>query len=145
VIFLMVVHQRARVALAVARTAADGGVFRLRARLLRSAGRDARRIERRGMAWASPLARLIRAGMASLGGEKAEALALLAAAEDGFIAADMAGHAAAARRRRGELLGGDSGRELVEAADGWMREQGVKNPARFAIMAAPGFPEPQTP
>jgi hypothetical protein len=31
-------------------------------------------------------------------------------------------------------------RELVEAADAWMREQGVKNPARFAALYTPGFP-----
>jgi serine/threonine protein kinase len=140
-IFLHVVHLRARVALAAARTAAGGGFFSPRSRLLRSAARDARRIEPRRAGWALPLARLIRAGIASLGGKKAEALALLSAAEDGFGAAEMEAFREVARRRRGELLGGEQGRELVEAADAWMREQGVKNPARFAALWAPGFPE----
>jgi hypothetical protein len=67
---------------------------------------------------------------------------LLCAAEDGFTAAEMDGLAAAARRRRGELLGGDKGCELVEAADEWMRGQGVRNPARFAALYAPGIPGP---
>jgi tRNA A-37 threonylcarbamoyl transferase component Bud32 len=141
IIFLLVMYLRARVALALAGTTDGGGFFSPRSRLLRSAARDARRIERRRAGWALSLARLIRAGIASLGGKKAEALALLSAAEDGFTAAEMAGHAAAARRRRGELLGGDSGRALVEAADAWMQGQGVKDPARFAALLAPGFPQ----
>jgi hypothetical protein len=47
--------------------------------------------------------------------------------------------AAAARRRKGELLAGDEGDELVAAADRWLAGQGVKNPARFASLLAPGF------
>jgi hypothetical protein len=139
-IFLLVIFARARVALAQAGATAGGGVFGPRSRHLRSAARDARRIERRRAVFAAPLALLIRAGIACLGGKKTEALALLSAAEDGFTAAEMKGCAAAARRRRGELLGGEKGRELVEAADAWMRGQGVKNPARFAALLAPGSP-----
>ena len=35
-----------------------------------------------------------------------------------------------ARRRRGELLGGASGAELIAAADGFMRAQGIASPER---------------
>jgi hypothetical protein len=48
-------------------------------------------------------------------------------------------HEVVARRARGLVVGGGEGRALVEAADGWLAEQGVKVPARFAAMIAPGF------
>jgi hypothetical protein len=52
--------------------------------------------------------------------------------------------AAVARRRLGELLGGDQGRELVRDADDWLAEQGVRDPVRTAAMHAPGpRPEPK--
>ncbi len=48
-------------------------------------------------------------------------------------------HAAAAQRRRGQLLDGEEGRRLVEAADSWMAGQLVRNPARMTAMLAPGY------
>jgi hypothetical protein len=50
----------------------------------------------------------------------------------------MALHAATARRRRGELVGGDAGRDLVGAADAWMAGQSIKAPQRMAAVLAPG-------
>src|SRR5581483_8716729 len=114
-----------------------------RASLLRSAAQDARRIERRRMPWADPLALLIRAGVASVRGRREEALALLAAAEEGFTTAGMDLYAAAARRRRGGLLGGEEGRSLVGSADGWIAGQDIRNPARITAMLAPGFETPE--
>src|SRR5262249_1832631 len=49
----------------------------------------------------------------------------------------MALHAAVARRRRGQLLGGSDGRALVESADAWMQTKGIRNPARTAALLAP--------
>jgi hypothetical protein len=51
----------------------------------------------------------------------------------------MALYAAAARYRRGKLLGGDAGRALEDAARSWMAGQGVVNPARMVALHAPGF------
>ena len=51
---------------------------------------------------------------------------------------DMALHAACARRRLGELTGGDEGRTLIAAANEWMRGQEIKNPERMAAVIAPG-------
>jgi len=50
-------------------------------------------------------------------------------------------YAAVAGRRRGQLLGGDAGRELVQNAETWMIGQGIRNPARWSAMYAPGFPD----
>jgi hypothetical protein len=49
-------------------------------------------------------------------------------------------YAACARRRRGQLLGGDAGRRLVEEADAWMSGQAIRRPDRMADLLAPGFP-----
>jgi hypothetical protein len=50
----------------------------------------------------------------------------------------MALHAAAARRTHGQLLKGVAGSALVAEADAWMIGQGIRAPARFAAMLAPG-------
>ncbi|HJZ88292.1 MAG TPA: AAA family ATPase [Polyangia bacterium] len=122
--------------------AAGGGGAADKKRLLGAALRDAHALERERMPWADPLALLLRAGAAALD-EKAEAAsALLVRAAAGFDAADMALHAAVARRRLGELSEGTSGAELVAAADAWMSTQKVRNPARMAALIAPGLGAP---
>ena len=60
-------------------------------------------------------------------------------AVDGFEAADMALYAAAARRRLGELRGGDEGRELIRQSEEWMSKQQIKNPVAVTNLMAPGF------
>jgi hypothetical protein len=136
----LMVQLHARVALATAASEPTGGwFFSQRARMLRSARRDIRRIERRRLPWSDPLARLLRAGIASLAGQTEEALRLLADAEAGLTSADMLLYSAAARRRRGQLLGGEQGKALVQAADEWMAAQDIRNPARLAAMLVPGF------
>ena len=106
--------------------------------LLRGAEAHARAILREKTHWGDPLAHLVRAGAASTRGETERALGLLESAETGFATADMALHLAATRRRRGELLGGDTGRGLVAAADAWMSGQAIKSPERMTAMLAPG-------
>ena len=51
----------------------------------------------------------------------------------------MAMHLAVARRRRGELTGGEEGADLVERADDWLRGQGVARPDLLAEVLAPGL------
>jgi hypothetical protein len=46
-------------------------------------------------------------------------------------------HLAVARRRRGEHIDGAAGRDLIAEADAWMRQQGIRDCARFATMLAP--------
>src|SRR4029453_15754644 len=100
---------RARLALASA-VRSSGGPNQDR---LRDAARDARLIERERTPWGLALARLVRAGIAATGSEPEEAERLLKQTEEELEGLDMALYAAAARRRRGELLGGEEGRSLV--------------------------------
>ncbi|MFO0877444.1 MAG: protein kinase [Gemmataceae bacterium] len=140
ILYLFMMHLQARTTLATASAEpAGGGYFSRRARLLRSAGREARRIERKNMPWSNPLAKLIRAGIANLKGHQANAVLLLNTAEEDLLGSDMHLYAAAARRQRGSLLGGDQGADLVSSADAFMHEQGILRPDRIAAMLIPGF------
>jgi serine/threonine protein kinase len=127
---------RARAALSLARASRATGSRDL-APLLRQAGRAARALERERSPWGQPCAVLVRAGLASLASRRQDAVSLLIEAENGFDDAHMGLHASAARRRRGELLGGHAGRELIEAADAWMLERQIRNPVRMADLLAP--------
>jgi hypothetical protein len=126
-----VLSLHARCALALA-SGPEGEMF------LGHAARDAGRIRREATGWGDPLAALVEAGLSATRGDRARALVLLEEAEAGCESAEMGLCAAAARRRRGELLGGEAGRALIAAADAWMREHGVRNPARMTALYAPG-------
>lgn len=130
-------HLYARAALAAALDGAAGGHGRRSREMLRLAEKRARKLAREEMPWALPLAQSIQAGVAAAQGRVEEAAGLAKEAEDGFGAADSFLYAAAARRHRGRLVGGDEGRNLMEAADGVMVNQGVKNPERMSDMLVP--------
>jgi hypothetical protein len=125
-IFLL--HLRARAALAAES-----------ASLLHAAERDARRLRRERIAWAEALAQLVRAGVAMRRRDAGGARQLLADAAGRLEAAGLCLHAAAARRRLGELVSGSEGRRLVEQADAWMKGQNIRRPDRMAALLAPGF------
>jgi len=124
-------ERRARCALAAAVGAREPGP------LLKSAGRDAGRLRREGMAWSRALAGPILAGVAAARGDRSRAATLFAEAVTQLEDVDMNLYADASRRRLGEILGGDEGRAQVERADSWMRQQGIQNPARMADVFAP--------
>ncbi len=109
--------------------------------LLKAAAEAAQRLDRERADWGLAMARLIRAGAASVIGDQAATLGHLRAAVDGFAAVPMDHFLAASRRQLGHLLGGDTGRDLVAQADTWMQSQGVRDPGRLAACLAPGFPE----
>jgi serine/threonine protein kinase len=125
---------RARAAIQQA-ARADGSARRT---WLQSARRDARSIEREGVHWGDPLANLVRAGIASVWGDAEDALDQVQRAEAGLESADMSLYAAAAQRRRGELIGGEEGGALVASSETAMRNQKIREPGRFAAMMAPG-------
>jgi eukaryotic-like serine/threonine-protein kinase len=125
-------HLRARLALASA-------FGRDRNERLRIAGNCADRIAREDMAWSNPLAHFTYAALAKQRGDTSRAEALTMKAVEGFEAADMALYAAAARRRLGELRGGDEGRNLIAQSEEWMSKQQIKNPVAVTNLMAPGF------
>jgi hypothetical protein len=125
-------HLRARLALASA-------VGSDRATRLKIAAAGANAISKENMAWSNPLADLIRAALAYQHGDPVKSIALTRDAIAGLEQADMALYAAAARRRLGQLIGGDEGRELIAQADEWLGRQQVRNPAAITRVMAPGF------
>jgi hypothetical protein len=104
--------------------------------LVRSARRDARALWHERAPWAQALARLLEAGVAARRGD-GQAAGLLRDAAERCDAAKMRLYAAAARRRLGELTGGEEGRALVAEADKWMAGQGVANPVRMTALLVP--------
>jgi energy-coupling factor transporter ATP-binding protein EcfA2 len=129
---VILVEQRALAALAAAVVAAPSE----RKHLLARVARDARRIGREGLPHSLAFKQLLGASVALLDGDEETAVAGFEAAEAGFEAADMGLLAAAARRRRGELLG-SAGRMLTMDADRRMVERGVVCPERMAAALAP--------
>jgi eukaryotic-like serine/threonine-protein kinase len=127
-------HHRAVCALAAAGSAQRAAE---REKFLRLADSDARRLEREKMVWGDALAALIHAGVAAARGRRDAAASLFELAEIRFRSADMSLFAAAARRRRGELLGGPAGESLVESADAWMRTQNILQPEAMTGVLAP--------
>ncbi len=130
-------HLRARLALASA-------AWSDRERRLRLAEKLAQRLADERMAWSDPLAALVRAGVAYSRGNRREAAEQASLAIEGFEVTDMKLYAWAARRRLGEIIGGNRGPELIDMSEDWMRRQQIKNPTAFANMLAPGFSELQS-
>ena len=128
-------YLRGRCALAVAASGRERRAF------LAVARGEAHRIVRERRRWSDPLAKLLSAGVASGEGRPDLAADRLAAAADEFDLADMNLYAAVARRRLGQILGGDRGQDLVRQADLFMTAHSVRNPARMTRMFAPGFPD----
>jgi serine/threonine protein kinase/tetratricopeptide (TPR) repeat protein len=121
---------RARLALASAIGSQAGQRLQLAEKL-------AGKIEGENMAYANPMATLVRAAVANRRGDEASAVNLLEKAVKDFAASHMELYATVARRRLGELIGGDRGRELLAKSDMWMTKQMIKNPAKMTNLLAP--------
>jgi hypothetical protein len=117
-------YLRARCLIAAAAVDKQGGGARLAA-----AERLAAEMKREGVAWADPLASIVRAGVAAARGEKDRSRELAGRARIGFDAAEMKMHAAAAAY----VLGG------IADASARLRACGVTNPAATAKFLAPGW------
>jgi hypothetical protein len=137
---LLELRGRSAVAAAAALAAMAGRTAHRKASLLASAARDAYRLEREREPWAHAHAQLLKAGIATMRGDHAQAATGLRAAAEEFTALEMHLHATAARRRLGEILGGAAGLALVSESDRWMREQTIRDPAHMTSIYAPGLP-----
>ena len=93
--------------------------------------KDVRRLRREKNRWADAVAAAQTAGLAAARGEPGAADLYLRASA-AFENLGMMLYAAAAQRRRGELVGDSAGRGLVEAADRKLSQRGVAHPERFA-------------
>lgn len=131
-----IVQSRARSALAAACANSSN-----RTSLLRAAASDARRLKRERIPWATASSELISGMMAWARGDETTAAAMLEAAIASFDAADMELHAAAARCRLGQLVGGSKGDDLIRQASSRMEVQQIRNQSRFTWMMAPGVPD----
>ncbi len=110
-----------------------------RERLLAAARQDVQLLQREDRHYARGATAILLGGLAATEGQPEEALRELDAAISGFTEAEMALHAACARRRKGELLGGDTGRALIAEADAVLRGQGIRDTARWTDVYAPGY------
>ncbi len=121
---------RARCAVAAAAQIDDSG---RRSWLLGEAESGARKLERAGSGWATALAGLLRAGIASVSGRRGTALAHLETTAGEFEASDMPVHAAVARWRYGRFFAGAATPE-----DRLLNRLGVRDPSRLAAVFSPG-------
>ncbi len=124
-------HLRLRGALA----AIDGAASRKR--LIRSAERDVRVLERLHTPWARSFAALGRAGIAVARGDRQRAAAAFARAAEVCASGDMRLFEAVARLRQGEMLGGDEGDAIIQEATEWMSQQSIASPRNMADTLAP--------
>ena len=103
----------------------------------------ARSLERERMPWTSALAAIVRAAADNAAGRRAPAIAALRTAVQASEAAGMAMHAAAARCRLGQLLGGDEGDALARGAAQAIAAEGIRNVSRWVAIYLPGQWEPR--
>jgi len=123
----------ARTALALAERTNEAEIY------LRRARSDARQLEREGQKWALAHAHYVHAGVAACEGDAGRAVAELTKGADMYEAADMPLRAQILRYRLGEILSDPPTRAVRDAAEQWIRAQGIVSPARWTGMYAPGF------
>ena len=110
-----------------------------RRRLLAIADKELSRIERIKLTVAPSYATLGRAALACQRGDRTRAIQLLTDSRERLVQGGFKGFLAAAERHLGALVGGTEGATLVQRADAYFTEEGVKRPDRFAAMLLPGF------
>jgi hypothetical protein len=106
--------------------------------LVAEARRAARALDRERMPWTTGLAALVRASAENAAGDSASAIAALREAVTATDAVGMAMHAAAARCRLGDKLGGSEGRALTRAALDAIAAEGIRDAQRWMAIYLPG-------
>ena len=105
--------------------------------LLRQVQRDTRKINRAHVHVAPAWAALLSAGIDSASGRQDQELISLEVAENKLTEVDLHLASAATRWKRGRLIGGSAGTQLVESAAGEFEASGVVNPERFSAAITP--------
>jgi serine/threonine protein kinase len=126
--------------LVVLLAAARRGDGARRRALYARAEKCANRLERPGVECTVPMAALGHAAIRAADGAVEESLRWQVDAERGFEAQSMLAHLAVSRRRRGQLIGGDEGRALIEEAEQRLAAEGVRDFVAVSRLLAPGFP-----
>ncbi|MEO7590759.1 MAG: hypothetical protein ABI134_06070 [Byssovorax sp.] len=108
--------------------------------LLQLCERRARELAGEAQAHVAAHVALLRAGIATLRGQRARALTGLNEALVRYEREGMALSSAYVTHRRGSLIGDGEGRTLQADAASQMAAEGVVNPARWLAIHAPGFP-----
>jgi hypothetical protein len=85
-------------------------------------------------------ARLLDAGLHQLDDRVEHACSALEKAAESLDALDTRLYAHAARRRLGQLRGGEDGTRAIAEADLFLIRQGIRNPARLCQYLVPGWP-----
>jgi hypothetical protein len=132
IVFVETTYLTARTCVAVAAAGIDQRL------MLKQAARAADKLQREETRWTGAVAMLLRAGILATEGAAEQAQACLETAERYLNEVNMPLHAATARYRRGQLLGGPLGTVLMDDAAGTMRRCGVSNPSRMAVLVVPG-------
>jgi tetratricopeptide (TPR) repeat protein len=110
-----------------------------RPRLMRSALRSARAIERERTGWSDGFVAAIRAAVAFQSGDASAALANLESAIRLFEKSDIMGYAAAARDRAARVRSDSESEREIETVAQMLRMEEVVSPERFVGMLLPGF------
>jgi eukaryotic-like serine/threonine-protein kinase len=108
-----------------------------RARIAEALGMS-RRLQREAAPWTAMLAALVEAIARNADGDRAASIAALRVAIERGHATDTMSYVPAAQYRLGELLGGEEGRALTNAAIETMWEWGVQEPTRLMAVYMPG-------
>ena len=132
-IFIETRQLRGRVALAAA-------AHPRHARALSEAEQAAKQLVRVGEPWSVSFARLLDAGIAHRRGDRTRAVKLFREAIELCEKSELRLHAAAARRRLGELVPGRDGEREQQLGTEFLLEQGIRAPERFTQMLVPGDP-----
>jgi serine/threonine protein kinase len=106
---------------------------------LKLAERWAKALAKEKLRYAPALGHLLQAGASAVAGDRSAALESLDAAIPQLDDADLGYLAACGRHRKGELIGGAAGRELVERSRAFFDAQGIVSAERCLAMSAPGF------
>jgi serine/threonine protein kinase len=110
-----------------------------REQLLAQVARDARSLEREGMAWSQPFVATLRAGISLRRGEPQTARVKLDEAAEQFEAAGMIAFALATRDRAARLRGDATAAQEIEGIAQQLREQEVASPERMVALLVPGM------